>query len=525
METEENSKNISDYLQIIKRRKKIIIIPMLVLFTLSFIFTLTLPPLYRSEAFIFIEKQSIPLDMVRSTVVSYADQRIRQIEKNLTSINNLSKIIKEFNLYPRQRKKLSIAELAYQLRESIDINIGNEEVIIKGKKSTATLSFTVAFEHKNPTIAQRIANKLMTYFLEEDKKERSEKAKNITIFLDEEANKFMIKIKKMESEIAKYKEENSRSLPELLAVNLGSVTRIEANLSQLEAEEKLLIEKIALSQSQLAITNPIILPKDGSVVDTLPALEEKYNLLLNKYSKSHPDVKAAKRLIDNFKPPKGIKKAAININNPIYIQLQNDIKFAEISLNNIRKQRLKLTEKLKETEIDISKTPQVERKYSDLMRNLENNKNKYQDLKSKALEARLSQTLEEEQKAEKFSVIDPPIVPTEPEKPNRLKFLLMGLVGSIGGGLALGLLVEIVDGRIRGYKNLTALTGIDPLVVIPYINNQDDLVKNNKDKKTIIAIIISFVFLLTFIISVHLFYKPLYVISETLLLKLGNLSN
>ena len=521
METEENSKSITDYLQIIKRRKKIIIISMLILFTINCIFALVLPPLYRSEAIISIEKQSIPLDMIRSTVVSYADQRIKQIEKDLMSINNLSEIINDFNLYPHKKNKVSLAELAYQFREQTHIEISNEEVIIRGKKSTATLSFTLAFEHKNPVIAHKVATKLVNFFIEEDKKERAKEAKETTVFLDEEANKFIVKIKKMEVEIAKYKEKNSRSLPELLAINLGTISRIEANLLQLESQEKLLQEKEILLQSQLLVISPILLSTDGSMPNSLPVLEERYNLLLNKYSKSHPDVKSAKRLVDNFEEPKGVKNINTNINNPAYIQLQNDIKFTTMSLKNLSKQKLVLTQKLQETEIDVAKTPQIERKYFNLMRNLENNKSKYQDLSSKALEARLSQTLEEEQKAEKFAVIDSPIVPTKPEKPNRLNLLLMGFAISIAGGLGIGLLVELTEGRIRGHKSLTALIGIDPMIVIPYIKNQDDIDKERKDKKMMVLIVISFILLLVFIISIHLFYQPLYILSGKLLLKIA----
>lgn len=492
---------------------------MLVLFLISCIFTLILPPLYHSEATISIEQQSIPLDMVRSTVVIYADQRIKQIEKNLMSINNLSEIIKNFDLYPHQKNKLSIAELAYKFRKQTAIVIGNEEVIIKGRRSTATLSFKLAFEHKNPITAQKVTNALVNFFIEEDKKERTKKAKATTTFLDEEANKFIIKIKKIEKEIAKYKEINSKSLPELLAVNLGTISRIETSLLQLDSQEKILIEKGDLSQSQLLITSPTLLSVDGTLPNTLPVLEERYNLLLSKYSKSHPDVKAAKRLVDNFEAPKGAKKIESNINNPAYIQLQNDIKFTARNLENIKEQKTSLKKKLKETEANITKTPQIEREYADLMRNLENNKNKYQDLNSKALEARLSQTLEEEQKAEKFTVIDSPIVPTEPEKPNRLKLLLIGFIISIGVGLGVGLLAEIMDGRIRGNKSLISLIGVDPIIVIPYIKNQNDLNKERKDKRTINFFIVYFFIALLIIISVHFFYQPLYLLWSKFLLK------
>lgn len=101
MESEE--KTLKDYLQIIRRRKYTIIIPMLVLLLLSVIVAIALPPVYRSKATILIEQQHIPVDLVKSTVISFADERIRQIQQKLMTIDNLNKIIEKFNLYPKEK--------------------------------------------------------------------------------------------------------------------------------------------------------------------------------------------------------------------------------------------------------------------------------------------------------------------------------------------------------------------------------------------------------------------------------------
>ncbi len=522
MEIEENTKNISDYLQIIKRRKKTILIPILVLWLLSIIVTLSLQPIYRSEAKILIEQQSIPLDMIKSTVVSYADQRIIQIQSKLMTISNISKIINKFNLYHRQKNKLTISELTSQFIEQTEINIGNQSVISKGRKSIATLSFKLAFEHKDPRIAQKVTYELANFFLEENKKTRTAKAKDITTFLDEEAKKFSIKIKKIELKIAEYKEKHSQSLPELLVINLATISRLETTIMQLDSDEKTFIEKNSILNSELLQTNPIILTIDGSTPDSLEALKGKYSILLSKYSKSHPDAKALKRLIDNFKEENNDKKLDSNINNPIYIQLRNQINLNITSLKNITEQKLKLNKRLEETEINVTKTPQVERDYSDLVRNLENNKNKYNDLTSKALEAQLSQTLEEEQKAEKFTLLEPPIVPVTPEKPNKIKILLGGFIFSIIAGLGGAILIEIMDGSIRSYKDIAQLTGVDLLVIIPYIKNQYDLDIDKKNKKILFIIIVSFVLILSAILALNFLYKPLYLIWSKLLFVLSS---
>jgi polysaccharide chain length determinant protein (PEP-CTERM system associated) len=539
MELEEENtggKSVSDYLQIIKRRNSIIIIPILILWLISLIGALILPPLYRSEATILIEQQSIPLDMVRTTVVSYVDQRIMQIGKKLMTVHNLNKIIDKFDLYPQQRNKASLADLAYQFRESITLDIINQDVIARGRKSKATLSFKLAFEHKDPMIAQKVTSELTTLFLNENIKSRTKKAKETADFLEDEAKKYGRQIQKSEREISQYKEKNSRSLPELLPVNLGIMSRIETNLLQLELEEKMLSEKEITLQGQLLLINPLILTeieliekkkeKKKKNKKVLPQLKAQYSMLLTRYSEIHPDVKAFKKRIDNFveeveeeeeEEAAVIKPPTPSIKNPAYLQLESALKFNSINIKNIKKNKDILRHKLLNAEKNIANTAKVENGYQDLKRGLENYKVKYQELKSKALEAKLSQTLEEELKAEKFSLLEPPIVPEKPEKPKRRVILLGGLGASLAFGLILGVLVEIIDGSLRGARSLAKITHHDPLVVIPYIKNKADRRKNRQKGATLIIIIMIFLFLYGATIGIHLFYKKLYFFPEEIL--------
>jgi hypothetical protein len=58
-----------------------------------------LPPTYRSTATILIEQQQIPQDLVRTTVTSFADQRVQVISQRIMTTVNLSRIIEQYGLY------------------------------------------------------------------------------------------------------------------------------------------------------------------------------------------------------------------------------------------------------------------------------------------------------------------------------------------------------------------------------------------------------------------------------------------
>ena len=80
---EEQTKDLKDYFSILRRRKKQILTTVGVLLLASVLVAFLLPPVYRSTATILIEEQEIPPELVRSTITSYADQRLQVISQQV----------------------------------------------------------------------------------------------------------------------------------------------------------------------------------------------------------------------------------------------------------------------------------------------------------------------------------------------------------------------------------------------------------------------------------------------------------
>lgn len=507
MELEEE-KTLKDYLQIARRRKYTIILPMLALLLISVVLAIVLPPVYLSIATIQIEQQHIPDDLVKSTVISFADERIQQIQQKLMTVDNIIKIIEKFDLYPEERKIAKDSDLAEEFRSNTALELINADVTGKGKNSKAILAFTLSFGHKKGETAQKIANELVTLFLDENIRSRTQRAEESTKFLQEEAAKIKTEIRTSEGHIADYKEEYSGSLPELLAVNMSSIARIENTLQQLQLQEKMLEERRISIQNQLSATSPIIVGTSdkNAIVESRASLEAEYKSLLEKYSSTHPNVKALKRKLDGY-IDQNDESGQANINNPVYMQMQSQLSIASVEMNSIAQQKIRLNGQLKKLEGNVSQTHKVERGYYELMRDLDSQKEKYKELIAKSFEAKLSQNLEIEQKAEKFFLLEPPRVPEKPDKPNRIKILFVGLMFSVFGGLGAGFLAETMDNSIRSHNALTQLVGAEPLVVIPYIQNQEDLNRSRRNK--INFAVLGLLFIIGSAVAIHFFYMPL----------------
>ena len=117
--------------------------PLILAFTLCFLamvaVAMLLPPRYRSAATILIEQQEMPQELVRSTVTSYADQRVQVISKRVMTTETLLNIIRRYDLYPKQRAKEPREALLARMRKDIGLRMISADVIDprSGRRRTA----------------------------------------------------------------------------------------------------------------------------------------------------------------------------------------------------------------------------------------------------------------------------------------------------------------------------------------------------------------------------------------------------
>lgn len=508
---EEEVKDLGDYLDIVRRHKYWVIIPAIVLIFLSGLVAYLLPATYKSEGLILIESQEIPNDLVRSTVTSYADQRIEIIKQRIMTTAKIMELVKKYNLYSDLRKKSPVSEIVGLFRENIAVVMVEANVTDprSGRARRATIAFKVSFMDKSPQLAQKVANDLVTKFLVENTRVRTDRATETTKFLEEEANKLKQQIQLAEKKIAEFKDEYSDSLPELLEHNLSVTERLQSELAYNQNQIRALIDLTTTLRTELININPYITQKilgEGTQVPVLTAeqklvsVQAEYDRLSAKYSESHPDIKALKKQISDLeKQVKEEVKGTGNISsnakftrtrNPIYGQFSAKINASEREAVRLQERNDVIKQKIADYDERIVRTHQVKRAYDDLTRDHSSQLRKYEELRAKQLEAELAQNLESENKGESFTLIEPPLVPSKAEKPDRVKLFVMGVVASIGAGLGLALLIEMLFGGARGYNQIARIVGQAPLVVIPMISSQEDMIKRKNGRLKIVLLII-----------------------------------
>jgi len=530
---DDTEKSLLDYLDILRRRKLYIIVAFPLLLALSATITFLLPPIYQSEGVVLIESQEIPRDLVRSTVTSYAEQQIQVIKQRILTTSRILETLDKYKVYEDERESSTVSLLVEKFRSSVFVEMINANVIdpTRGRAQRASIAFKVSFMDESPDIAQKVANELVTMFLDENVKTRTNKAAETVTFLSDEADKMQKTVQDLEERIANFKLEFGDSLPELLQFNLSMIKNLEEKIKARQTEAVRLGDQVHYLSLELASMDPYVASSDGMTTLSSPVrlaqLKNELSSLKNKYSESHPDIKRLTREIDGlekevaadalFQPEQDMDE----ISNPLYRQIKIKIDLTEKELTRANIERQSMQAEVREYHERVARTHEVQRSYDDMTRDYESTKRKYQELRAKQLEADVAQNLESENKAESFTLIEPPLRPTESVKPNRPKLLMMGLFLSGAISLGLVLLVEMLDPAVRSIKDFTRITGEEPLAIIPLMLTAEDYSKKDKSRKRLM--IIAALLTLVMLAIVHYFVMSLDIVWFKIMTKINML--
>lgn len=300
----ENAKTLRDHWLGFRHRLGVFWITSVLLSLITLIVAFAWPPTYRSYATILIEQQEIPEDLVRSTITSFADQRIQVISQRVMTRANLEPLIEKYNLYPDDRADEPLEVILDRMRKRIHVKSISASVIDprSGQPTTATIAFSVAFTYETATTAQKVANELVSLYLNENIKNRTKLANEASGFLKDEAEKMSAGIQEIETRVAAFKEKNYSLLPDMNTVNFQFLDRVERELNDVRR----MINQATEQRSFLEAQREQLEANDAFLIDgqRMPSSRERLEIMQRKlsamsatYSVEHPDIIRTKREI------------------------------------------------------------------------------------------------------------------------------------------------------------------------------------------------------------------------------------
>jgi polysaccharide biosynthesis transport protein len=512
----DNNPEFSGYIHAIARRKALLFGIAIPIAVLAVLLSVGLPDIYTSSALVEIdEPSSATSNAEASSGESYADQYVQNLKGIVLTDSNLRKLIKEHDLYPSYDDE---SAMLLRVKRDISVNIVTTPILDPrtGREREVVDAFTLSFDHREPAKAQKGAEWLVSAFLAEHRRQRQGRATNAAQFYSKEAERIRTQVAGLESKLADFKRANAGQLPELTEVNMSIMDRTESQLEQVTQQMSSLRQERVFLAAQLEQTRAAG-PDAGSVRQ----LEDQYSRMRSSYDESHPDMVALRRQIDSLKfgtsagtgtslrsqlttkratlaearerygaehpdikrLQRDIATLETRIKNgergdvemsdgtPVGMQLRTQINAIDSQIGSLMARSAELRAKMAGLERNVTAAPQVEREYANATRDLTIAREKYEQLLNRQMDAEVSEAAIVGGRADEFRLIQAPMLPGAPAKPERLAILLIGLVAAVVLGLTGTVGAEALDPKVRGARDIRELLNVSPLVAIPAIRN------------------------------------------------------
>ena len=532
-----------------------------------------LPSTYRSSATILIEQQEIPQELVRSVITSFADQRVQVISQRVMTTQNLLGLINRYKLYPDLRQRVAREVLLEKMRGDIGMHMISADVIDprSGRPTQATIAFSVSYESRSPDLALKVANDLTSLYLNENLTSRTQQSEQTFAFLEEEAGRQKAHIAELDNALTAFKEKHRNDLPDLTELNYQTMNRTELDLHDAQAKVDSLDAQRVLLEAQLAQINPTlqVFSDTGQRVmgpeDRLKALKAQLASYQARFAPDHPDVVSTEREIEGLEKTvaaddetgdrirqldearaqlaralekdspdhpdvirlqhmvAGLEKAVdaaaavgerreatTHSDNPVYIQVKGQLDSLAVDRESAVGRRDELQAKYDDYERRIAQSPEVERQYHAMSRELDTAQLEYKQMLAKQTEAQVAENLEEERKGERFTMIEPPQMPEKPISPNRPLIIVLGLILSVGLGIGAAYAHESIDASVRGPHDIRQLLQVPALASIPVIVTADD--RRRRGRFVLYSWSGAVAALGLLLLGIHLFVRPLDVV-------------
>ena len=478
---------VREILDIIRRRRWLFLGPLFLGWLVIWAGSWFLPTIYRSGTLILVEQPAVPEQYVVSNVNDDLQNRLESITQQILSRTRLVQIIDQFHLYEKQQgRQLSPDEKIEEMRKDIDIELVRSD----DRKLSA---FNIYYSSRNPELAQKTTNELAQLFIRANLEARQEQSQNTTKFLESQLDDARKSLAEQESRVREFKDKHLGELPSQLQSNLQIMTGLQ---NQVQGEQ----DALGRAQQQQTYLDSLLtqykaIDKVGKTADGtslgLPAIEKQLDAaraqltdLLSRYTEKHPDVRKMKEQIASLEKTRqrllagGTSKStdepvatsATDIRDMTpKMELQSQLKANQIEIANRQRTIRDLQAQLGMYQARLNSAPVREQEFADITRDYNQSRANYESLLAKKNQSEMATNLEKTQQGQRFTMLDPPNLPTKPFSPNRLKLagmaLLAGLV--LGGGLAGA--AEYSDTRLHSERELRKLVSADIIADVPAI--------------------------------------------------------
>ena len=459
--------SIRDYLFILRKRKKIIVLVLLLTLTAVIFGTyVTTPsPEYKATASVKIERITDVTGFLME-VISYPLGDVLQGQMEMIrSFDVMEKVAKALGLIPRDA---TVEEVSTNEKYRNTISSIRDAITVERQGSSNIIAISAIANSAEK--AQRLANLVAEQYREANIVSRNKRVFDAKDFVEKRLNQVEEKLKSAEEELRSFRE--GATLAHLTQKEMETAKKlvdVEGKIEDLRAEKAEVEYAVQLVKQGRMISprSQLTVERDqGAIVTTLKIysdlLLKKENLLLT-YFPAHPAVKAVDGELETTKVEllKHLTAQSTGYQKRIDL-LEGELKTLQGKARQLPAEALSFERLKREVEINSTLYTQLKTKYQELL-------------------------IKEAERIEEVSIVNPAGKPYSPV--NRPSYLQNGLLGILIGvllGVVFSVVYESYDASITKVEEIESILEVPVLGVLPYIGDKEmkeEMAKNAEGNK------------------------------------------
>lgn len=471
---EEPEKTLKDYIRVIFKRKRIIAIVFLSVVTLTAIYTYTRIPVYRATATLEFDKEN-------SNSINNIGESLAPNWTQAEFFATQSGILKSRFLAEALQEKMDLANSSEFKREepgamsqmmnrlSLLISLSSPPVAasesskrdalakavidrISVKRESNSRLLNLSMDAKNPEFSKQMLETYISIYLEQNLRKRRVVSLEAVSWLRGEQTRAEDKLVKSMAALVNFT--NDHGIVSLEDASNHVLRFFNSTAEGLVKSKEHRVQLEAMQKETTAGGVPT-LPSDFKpaemqhIKEKLALAEAEYMQMLEIYNEEYPKVIMLKKQISFLKT-----------------RLAETEKLAvKTALDTAKSQETLQQQAFEQARKDAMNNNSLGVQYAVLKKEVETNEQIYKILLQKSKEMELNIQII----GNNISVIDPPITPVNPVKPNKMLNLMIGCFLGLLGGIVSAFIFEQVDNSIHTTEDIEKNLNLPSLGVVPDI--------------------------------------------------------
>ncbi|MBJ7308723.1 chain length determinant protein EpsF [Rugamonas sp. CCM 8940] len=444
--------NFTQFLLILRARKKIILLTLLTIVALTVIVSLLLPKTYKATSSVVLNYKGVDpvtgLSMPGQLMPGYMATQIDIISSKNVALRVVDQlklaespaVIQQFN--EATEGKGTVRDwLADLLLKKLDIVPARESSVVE-----------ISFKGADPQFVAAVANAFADEYQKAAIQLKVDPMKKATIYFNEQTKLLRDGVEAAQSRLSKYQQETGIvSLDNRLDVESNRLNDLSAQLVMAQGQQMEAASRQRMAQGASGAESPDVAanPLVQNMKASLSAAEAKFAEVAQRLDKNHPQYQSAKAEVDHLRADLNsqIRATSNSVGNNAQIlgQREGAIRAA------LAAQKAKVLE-LNRTRDELNV----------LQKDVESAQRAFD-----ATSLRLSQTrIEGQSEQSDVALLNPAVAPIEPSGPRVVLNTLLSIF--VGGflGLSFAMIAEMIDRRVRSENDIVEVLEIPVLGTI-----------------------------------------------------------